>query len=95
MTPDADREEARLLLQLLDGRINRFTAMVAETSAQRHTLPQEIAAMEHLLAILETLRDGYRAVLAAFDQDEPERAGALLEELKALTAQLRQQLEGP
>jgi hypothetical protein len=89
-----DREEARLLLQLVEARITRLTATVAETSAPRQTTPQEIAMMAHIRGIFEMLRDGYRAVLAAFDQDEPERAGALLEELKDLTARLRRQLGG-
>jgi hypothetical protein len=95
MDYDEAREQARMALQTIEAKINHLTATVAQDSAQRGTTPRQIDAMDHLLGIFEALHNGYRAVMAAFDQDKPERAEAILEEVEALRAQLGQWLGPP
>ena len=95
MDYDEAREQARMALQAIEAKIDHLTATVAEHSAQRGTTPRQIDAMEHLLRIFEVLHNGYRAVMAAFDQDRPERAQAILAEVEALRAQLGQWLGPP
>jgi hypothetical protein len=51
--------------------------------------------MEHLLVIFEGLRDGYRAVMEAFDRGDPEQAEAILDEVSALRIRLLQRLGPP
>ena len=88
MSYDDLREHIRLELQAIDATINRLTAIVAEDSAKRGTTPQQITAKEHTLVLCETLRDKYWAAMEAFDHDDAERAGALLDEVEALKTQL-------
>jgi hypothetical protein len=65
---------------------------MAEDMAQRGTMPPQIAAMEHLLVLFETLRDGYWATIVAFNRDDPEQAEAILDEVSALRIRLLQRL---
>lgn len=95
MNYDEAREEASRVVQAFEVKINQLTATVAEASAQRDTTPAQIAAMEHLLVIVETRRDGYRAVITAFDRDDPARAETLLAEVGALHTRLAQWLGPP
>jgi hypothetical protein len=94
-TWDDHRTRASHVLQVIEGRINQFTAAVAETSAQRGTTPEQVTEMERLLVIFEGLRDGYQAVLEAFDRGDPERAMQRLDRVEALRARLLQRLGAP
>jgi hypothetical protein len=92
MIPDEDREEECRLLRGIEADINHLTATMAEDMAQRSTTPRQVAAMEHLLVILETLRNGYLASIEAFDRGDPELGEVVLDEVSALRIRLFQKL---
>jgi hypothetical protein len=89
-TMDPTWLDARRRLHVIEDRIARLTVDAAAVSAQRDTRPEEMAVVEHVLAVFEVLRTGYMGVLDALDRDYPELARERLELVGALQARLAQ-----